>query len=218
MPKLCQTLLNTHTAQQVPADSNNTRHFNEFPATLTHKGFQKSGQILNLPATKSTMTTIRQYPGGDELRIIRSADTGGEGVTELEFRMAPGGTCGFHFHKQFIKTLLPVEGTLAYLQKGRDLRMLRPGDSHSIAPGTLHRYFNPGTGLIRFRVVLEPGHPGYEQGWIQWFALAEQGKLNRRMQARNLAHFLRLRVMKDMHWGGWKRPLNRIASLCYKML
>lgn len=169
--------------------------------------------MLNLPATKATMTTFRQHPGGDELRIIRSADTGGEGVTELEFRMAPGGTCGFHFHKQFIKTLLPVEGTLAYLQKGHDLRMLRPGDSHSIAPGTLHRYFNPGTGLIRFRVVLEPGHPGYEQGWIQWFELAEQGWLNRRSQPRYWMRAAKIRVMKDAHWGGWKRVFNPIIRL-----
>ncbi len=164
------------------------------------------------------MGTFRKLSGGEELRIIRSFESQLEAVSELEFSMPPGGSCGFHFHKQFVKTIIPVEGSLAYLQKGHDLRMLRPGDSHSIAPGTVHRYFNPGTGLIRFRVLLEPGHSGYEQGWILWFELAEQGKLNRRLQAGYLAHALRLRVMKDMHWGGWKRPLNRIASLCYKML
>lgn len=164
------------------------------------------------------MNTFRQHSGGGELRIIRSAESGNGGVSELEFGMGPGETCGFHFHKQFVKTLVPVEGTLAYLQKGHDLRMLRPGDSHSISPGTVHCYYNPGTGFIRFRVVLEPGHRGYERGWKEWFALAEQGKLNRRLQARNLTQALKLRVLRDMHWGGWKRALNRVAVLCDKLL
>jgi hypothetical protein len=64
--------------------------------------------------------------------------------------------------------------------------------------------------LIRFRVMLEPGHSGYVQGWMRWFELAEQGKLNSRFQARNPVQALRLRVMKDMHWGGWKRSLNLV--------
>jgi quercetin dioxygenase-like cupin family protein len=147
---------------------------------------------------------------GEVSQLLLSCTEDQTGSSVLEITAAPGSGCKFHFHSLFVKTLVPVEGTLAYQAKGYDLKLLRPGDSISIAPGTVHRYFNSGTGQIRYRIIIEPGNLSYERGW-QWMnEMALDGKLNKRAQPRSLSKRMKIRVLQDVHWGGWKRSLNLV--------
>jgi mannose-6-phosphate isomerase-like protein (cupin superfamily) len=105
-----------------------------------------------MAATGDTLT----MPDGTSFVIIESAADSGGARIEFEIAMAPGALGPpKHFHPRQEESWRVLEGELAVFVDG-EWRMLRDGESLSIAPNTVHTLRNRSGAPVRFRDVHEP--------------------------------------------------------------
>ncbi|AEE51760.1 cupin domain-containing protein [Haliscomenobacter hydrossis] len=91
-----------------------------------------------------------------------AAETGGR-RTFIEIELAPGGGNGLHYHKSFAETFTVLQGTLG-VQMGKQIHHLQPGQSATVEPMVVHRFFNVSQAEpVMFSVELRPGHAGFER-------------------------------------------------------
>ncbi|HSU13696.1 cupin domain-containing protein [Longimicrobium sp.] len=104
---------------------------------------------------------IRNFLG--EIRV-RSEQTGG-GLTVVEHTLPPGYIAmPLHTHQREAETTYVLEGTL-WVQLGKRVTKLGPGQSIAKPAGVPHTYWNEGTRPARFLDMLTPGglEPWYEE-------------------------------------------------------
>ncbi len=111
----------------------------------------------------------------DRVTFLETSDETGGAYEYVEVELAPGGGVGLHYHLAFTEHFEAVIGT-AHLELGGDHRELRPGQTASAPPGTLHRFFNPGGETIVFRVKIDPARR-FEQVLRISYGLARDGKV-----------------------------------------
>lgn len=109
------------------------------------------------------------------VRILRSADEGGESV--LEGNISPGDKTPWHYHTLFSETFEILEGSLE-VGKNKQVFHLKAGDSLTIAPYETH-YFNNKSGVeCLVRTILRPGNKDFENACLILKGLAADGMAN----------------------------------------
>src|SRR5690606_6970819 len=93
--------------------------------------------------------------------FLTTAAESGNRLTDMEIELRPGGGNGLHKHLNFTETFVPIEGDHE-VRVGRNKLLLEPGEQYTVPVGVPHNFANPGRKLIRFRVVIKPGHEGFE--------------------------------------------------------
>lgn len=111
----------------------------------------------------------------DRVTFLITGDESGGSYEYVEVELAPGGGVDLHYHLAFTEHFEAVIGTV-HLELDGERRELRPGQTASASPGTLHRFFNPGGETIVFRVKIDPARR-FEQVLRISYGLARDGKV-----------------------------------------
>ena len=147
--------------------------------------------------------------------FLTTAAESGNRLTDMEIELMPGGGNGLHKHLNFTETFIPIEGALE-VQVGRDKLLLEPGEQYTIPIGMPHNFANPGHKPIRFRVVIKPGHEGFEYSLRMLYGLANEG----RAEIKTWDDLLRASVIlmiSDMRLSGKQALINPFLPLLYRL-
>jgi quercetin dioxygenase-like cupin family protein len=139
-----------------------------------------------------------------------SAETNGT-RTLIEIDLAPGGGNRVHYHRAFSERFEVLDGTLQ-VQLGKQKHLLKPGQSATAYPNTLHCFSNPTDQRARFLVELQPGHAGFERSLQIGYGLAADGKTNKEGLPSNLYHLAVLFILSRLCQG--YLPCSRPYSGC----
>src|SRR6478735_9037994 len=109
----------------------------------------------------------------DEATFLRTARESDSKVSELQITLAPGGGNRMHYHKTYSETFIAVDGELG-LRLGRNgTKLLKPGERYTVQPMQHHCFFNPGGNTVKFNILIEPGHEGFENSLRILYGLAK---------------------------------------------
>ncbi|MGV3603692.1 MAG: cupin domain-containing protein [Dyadobacter fermentans] len=136
-------------------------------------------------------------------------------LTEMEVVLLPGGGNELHTHLNFAETFIPIKGTLE-VQLGSKKLLLEPGEKCTVPVGVPHNFTNPGNKPVHFRVVIEPGHEGFEYSLRMLYGLANAG----RADIRNWDDLMSVAVIlgiSEMRLCGKKAILNPFIPLLYRV-
>jgi quercetin dioxygenase-like cupin family protein len=149
----------------------------------------RAGDTLVNPVSGETITFIET-----------AAETGGD-YTVIECAVRPGGGVPMaHVHPNQSETFQVLEGELS-LKVGRDKLVTQPGDVVTVAPGTVHRFWNASDSIVRFRCTVTPSL-GFEEFLQTICALGVDGKLNKR----GMPSPLQLAVIANATFDGTRAP------------
>ncbi|MEO8066722.1 MAG: cupin domain-containing protein [Flavobacteriales bacterium] len=138
----------------------------------------------------------------DSVTFIQSAEESGGKVTEAEITLSPGGGNPLHYHRSYSETFTALNGELVVGLGKKGTRMLKPGESYTVAPMVIHRFFNAGKEEIKFNVKVTPGQTGLEQSLRIVYGLATDGLTNKDPIPKNLKHMAVVVCMSDMNIPG----------------
>jgi quercetin dioxygenase-like cupin family protein len=142
----------------------------------------RSGDTIENPVTGETLIFHRT-----------SADTDGEYVL-VECIVRPGGfVAGAHVHPRQTETFRVLSGTVGF-RAGRKKIIAQAGDTITVEPGTVHKFWNAGEDEARFLCEVRPAYQ-FEQLIETMYGLAQAGKTNRK----GLPNPLRLAVIANHH-------------------
>ena len=138
----------------------------------------------------------------DKAVFIQTASESGGKLTEIEISVAPGGGNALHYHKTYSETFTAKDGVVG-LKLGKNMiKMLQPGESHTVPPMALHSFFNPGKEEIKFNIKIEPGHTGFENTLRILYGMAEEGLTDKKSLPKKLSDTAILIEMSDMNGPG----------------
>lgn len=166
-----------------------------------------------LTATKA----LRRVIANPEYTVtfLTTAAESGNRLSDMEIELMPGGSNGLHKHLNFTETFIPIEGALE-VQVGRNKLLLEPGERYTMPIGMPHNFANPGHKPIRFRVLIEPGHEGFEYSLRMLYGLANEG----RAEIKTWDDLLRASVIlmiSDMRLAGKQALINPFLPLLYRL-
>lgn len=147
--------------------------------------------------------------------FVTTAAESGNRFSEMEIKLRPGGGNGLHRHLNFTETFIPIEGALE-VQIGRNKLLLEPGEQYTVPIGVAHNFANPGSKPIRFRVMIEPGHEGFEYSLRMLYGLANEG----RSEIKTWDDLLRASVVlmiSDMRLAGKQAFINPFLPMLYRL-
>jgi len=145
--------------------------------------------IVN-PIIKDTVTFIQT-----------SAESDGK-ITEADITLMPGGGNPLHYHKTYSETFTALEGELGLGRGKNEMLVLKPGETFTVPPNQLHRFFNPGEKEIKFNVKLNPGHEGMENALRIIYGLAEAGLTDKNSIPKKLKDLALITYISDMNIPG----------------
>jgi quercetin dioxygenase-like cupin family protein len=149
----------------------------------------RSGDTLVNPVSGETLTFVET-----------AAQTGGD-YTVVECRVQPGGGVPMaHVHPNQSETFEILEGELS-MKAGRDKLVAQPGDVVTVQPGQVHKFWNDGDTVARFRCTVTPALE-FERFIETMFALAADGKLSKR----GMPSPIRLAVIANAHFADSRAP------------
>ncbi|OIN58120.1 cupin domain-containing protein [Arsenicibacter rosenii] len=128
-----------------------------------------------MKAQLSGSRTIHHPFINDHVTFVRTAQESGYSHTWVEVILAPGRGVSLHYHKEHDETFMCLEGQLR-LQIGSKELNLKPGQYASAVAGTPHRFVNATSAPCRFKCVISPGNPAFEQTLQIRYGLAHDGK------------------------------------------
>jgi quercetin dioxygenase-like cupin family protein len=137
----------------------------------------------------------------DRVTFVKTAEETGGAFTEIIVDLAPGGGNELHVHTSFSESFTALEGRLA-VQLGKEKFLLDPGQTASVPPGMVHRFYNPSDHFIKFRGLAEPGRLGSERFVEIAYGLARDGLVNAKGFPNRLSHVALLMEMGDMRMPG----------------
>jgi quercetin dioxygenase-like cupin family protein len=134
-----------------------------------------------------------------------SAESNGESVLVETIVHPDGFVAATHVHPFQTEHFEVLEGVLG-LRVGEQQLVARPGDVAVVPPGTPHRFWNAGNGMVRFLCEVRPALQ-FESLIETMFTLASEGKTNRR----GLPNPLRLAVIAQAHFDTVRLPFPPAA-------
>ena len=130
-----------------------------------------------------------------------SEETDGK-VTEAEITLMPGGGNPLHYHKSYSETFTAIDGDLGVKLGKTKSKILKPGETYSVSPNTVHGFFNPTQKEIKFNVRLTPGHTGFENSLRIIYGLASDGLTDKNTIPKSIKHTAIVVCMSDMNLPG----------------
>jgi len=145
-------------------------------------------------------TLVNAVSGETIIFVHTAAETGGD-YTLIECLVEPGGGVPLaHVHPYQSETFEILEGELS-MKTGRDTRVAQAGDVVMIEPGRVHKFWNAGDRIARFRCTVSPALE-FERFIETMFALAADGKLSKR----GLPNPIRLATIANRHFADSRAP------------
>ncbi|MEO5906708.1 MAG: cupin domain-containing protein [Saprospiraceae bacterium] len=138
----------------------------------------------------------------DVVTFLQTAEESDGKVTEAEIRLMPGGGNPLHYHKTYAETFTAIDGDLGLKLGGKEIRILKPGETYTVEPISLHCFFNPTEKEINFNVKLTPGHIGFENALRILYGLAADGLTNKKSIPKSLKHSAIIVCMSDTNVPG----------------
>jgi quercetin dioxygenase-like cupin family protein len=138
----------------------------------------------------------------DIVTFLQTAEESGGKITEAEITLMPGGGNPLHYHKTYSETFTAIDGEVGLNLGRRDTKILRVGESHTVEPKSLHRFFNPTDKEIKFNIKLKPGHTGFENSLRILYGLAADGLTDNKSIPKSLKHTAIIVCISDMNIPG----------------
>ena len=138
----------------------------------------------------------------DTAVFLRTSEESGGKVSDIDFYLMPGGGTPLHYHKTYAETFTAIDGDLGISIGKKQSKILKPGETYTIAPHSLHSFFNPNDEEIKFNVKIRPGHTGFENSLRILYGLAEDGRTNKKGIPKSLKHTAIVVCMSDMNVPG----------------
>ena len=152
----------------------------------------------------------------DEVKFIRtSAESEGE-ISEMEIIVQAGGKNPLHYHKCYSETFIAIDGELGVGVGRYETKILKPGESHTIEPNTLHYWFNPSGREIKFKTEIKPGHEGFENSLRILYGMAAEGLTNKNGIPRKIKDLALVANMSDMNIPGFFTLIFPVLKLIAK--
>lgn len=145
--------------------------------------------IVN-PIIKDTVTFLQT-----------SEETNGK-MTEAEITLMPGGGNPLHYHKTYSESFKAIDGELGVKLGKSNSKILKPGESFTVAPMALHSFFNPTEKEIKFNIRISPGHTGFENSLRIIYGLASDGLTDKNSIPKSIKHKATIACMSDMNLPG----------------
>ena len=112
------------------------------------------------------------------LVLATAAETNGAYSMD-EGIMLPDGSNSLHYHRQLTQTFTAVGGGPLYIHLGgKEVIRLCKNESYTILPGIVHGLFNPTPFTVRYRILITPGHEGFEKMMRILYGMADKNKVN----------------------------------------
>jgi len=134
----------------------------------------------------------------DTVTFLQTAEESGGKVTEADITLMPKGGNPLHYHKTYSETFTAIDGELGVKLGRKETKILKPGESHTVEPMSLHSFFNPTDKEITFNIKLKPGHTGFENSLRILYGLAADGLTNNKSIPKQLKHAAIIICMSDM--------------------
>jgi quercetin dioxygenase-like cupin family protein len=147
----------------------------------------------------------------DTATFLQTAEESGGKVTEIEVTLMPKGENPLHYHKTYSETFTAIDGELGLRLGKKKVKILKPGETHTVEPMTLHSFFNPTNNEIKFNIKMNPGHTGFENSLRIIYGLAEDGLTTKKSIPKSLKHVAIVICMSDMSVPG-------LLTLLYPLL
>ncbi|MGB7685193.1 MAG: cupin domain-containing protein [Solirubrobacterales bacterium] len=111
---------------------------------------------------------------GEKALLVESAEESDGSRILVDFVVEAGGFVpgGEHVHDHCTEHFEVQEGSITFLLDGEE-RKLAAGDEATVAPGTWHRWWNPGKEEVRTRVRIEPAMRFQEAIAMAWGLCAD---------------------------------------------
>jgi len=146
--------------------------------------------------------------------VETSAETNGR-YSLLHVELAPKGGNELHIHKTFDETFTVLDGVLG-VQVDDQIMYLEKGETATVCPGQIHRFFNPSdTEKVFFSVLIEPGNRKFEMSLQVAYGLSRDGLTTSKGIPKSIYHLGLLIVWSDTHLPGmfrWFEPLLNWAA------
>lgn len=145
----------------------------------------RRGQVLENPIT------------GEHVVMVTDPETQADGVLVAHLTVYPGGRVATaHFHPTLRERFQVLAGEVGFLL-GEEERLLGPGDTAEVPPGTVHDWWQVGDEEAEVIVEVDPGGRFVEMvGTI--FGLARDGKVDERGVPRPLQLAVTAREYEDV--------------------
>ncbi|HLO60134.1 MAG TPA: cupin domain-containing protein [Bacteroidales bacterium] len=137
----------------------------------------------------------------DILTFLQTDEESNGKITEAEITLMPGGGNPLHYHKTYSETFTAINGELG-LKLGKETKILNAGESYTVTPMSLHRFYNPTDKEIKFNVKVRPGHTGFENSLRIIYGLAADGLTDNKSVPKSLKHTAIVVCMSDMNIPG----------------
>lgn len=138
----------------------------------------------------------------DTVTFLQTAEESNGKITELEITLMPEGGNPLHYHKTYAETFTAIQGDLGLKFGKKNTKILKPGESYTVKPMSLHSFFNPVEKEIKFNVKIIPGHTGFENSLRIIYGLSEAGAGEKKSVFKKLKHAAILLCMSDMNVPG----------------
>jgi quercetin dioxygenase-like cupin family protein len=148
-------------------------------------------RIIINPIFKDTITFIKT-----------SAESDGK-ISELEITLLPGGKIPIHYHRSYSETFTAIDGEAGVGLGKKEKKILKPGESYTVEPNTLHYWFNPTDREIKFKVEIKPGHEGFENSLRIIYGMATDGLTDKNGIPKSVQHKAIVAIMADMNLPGF---------------
>ncbi|MDP8951532.1 MAG: cupin domain-containing protein [Actinomycetota bacterium] len=154
--------------------------------------------------------TVENVVSGERLTFLAtSRDTGGA-YTRVRFTLPPRGAgTPLHLHTTLSERFEVVSGRLSVVCGGGEPPIvLAPGDSASVPPYTVHRFWNPTDEETVFEAEVRPAG-GFEAFMRTSFGLARDGRTSRGGMPRNPMELGLLMQPADVYLPGLPVPVQK---------
>jgi quercetin dioxygenase-like cupin family protein len=151
----------------------------------------------------------------DTVTFLQTAEESGGKVTEIEITLMPKGGNPLHYHKTYSETFTAIDGELGLKLSKKSTMILKPGESYTVEPMSLHSFFNPSDREIKFNVKITPGHTGFENTVRIVYGLAADGLTDNESTPKSLKDTAIIVCMSDTNAPGlltFLYPLFKLLS------
>ena len=138
----------------------------------------------------------------DTVTFLQTAEESGGKLTEADITLMPGGENPLHYHKSYAETFTAIDGDLGLKLGKKATKILKPGETYTVEPGSLHSFFNPTNQEIKFNVKLRPGHTGFENSLRILYGLAGDWLTDQKSIPKKIKHLAIIACMSDMNLPG----------------
>lgn len=153
---------------------------------------------------------------GDVVTFAETSEQTAGARTLLEIELSPGGGNTPHYHKTYAEHFRALTGRVIVEVDGVEQELVE-GEEASAPAGTLHCFRNRSPDRAVFEVELRPGHEGFEKSLRVGYALAADGRTNKKAMPKNPMHAAVLLEWSEMRLPGiyrlFEQPLKLLARV-----